>query len=95
MNRQGPLFFIMCFGLYISVRAKTSTAAIVTVLGGFMLWYFVSYIALIIPMMFSMIIFPFAGPGVMMLGRPIMNTVFAFFFLWRAKKTLRYYAYAK
>ena len=91
----GSIFFVVCFGLYVSVRVKSNTVALVVGFTGYLFWAFVSNIIIMIPVMIGARLFPMLGMQLMFYCRPIVSVAAAFIFLWRAKKTLRYYAFAK
>ncbi len=86
----GNLIFIIGFGLYLSVRLKSSTAALVAGLLGYLMWYFLRYVVMLIPTFLSSVM------GFYMLSfyiRPFVDIAAGLFFLRRAKRSLRKYAF--
>jgi len=86
----GNLIFIIGFGLYLSVRLKSSTAALVAGLLGYLVWYFLRYVLMVIPGLLSMIV-PFYV--VSLFVRPFVDIAGGLFLGWRAQRSLRRFAF--
>ena len=82
----GDLIFIIGFGLYLSTKLRSSTAALIAGLAGYMAWYFVRYIVMIIPGLGGMF---FSLYSLSFYIRPFIDIAAGLFFYWRAKRLLR------
>jgi len=90
LNVIGSFIFIIGFGLYLSVRLKSSTAALVAGLLGYLVWYFLRYVLMVIPGLLSAII-PFYMASFYV--RPFVDIAVGLFFGWRAQRSLRKFAF--
>ena len=91
-NTIGSFIFIIGFGLYLSVRLKSSTAAAVAGLVGYLLRYFLRYVFMLIPVALSTM----AGLYMYMVPfylYPFVNAGAGLFLMRRAHRSLRSYAF--
>lgn len=82
----GNLVFIIGFGLYLSTKLKSSTAALITGLTGYMAWYFIRYLILIIP---GILAFYFSFFTFSFYLRPFIDIAAGLLFYRRSKRLLR------
>jgi len=86
----GDLIFILGFGLYLSVRLKSSTATVVAGLLGYLLWYFLRYVVVFIPSVLSAF---FGWYMISSYVHPFVDIAVGLFLMRRASRSLRKYAF--